>query len=266
MPSSKEKEKSTSSTKDKNDSKEREPRTVRTRDSEKRSKDLTTKAKSSDTASASKDGDDLKSMLQTINGNIKYLAETQGQMRENMEEMQIRMTRLEQPEEIEGPEPIDEEYYETPYEAMPGMSLEDYDEQSMNENDELKDEDSDSEQDDEINILPCSRFDNLANYMKTEKVSADVDSRLATHINTAFRNGISEKALNEELCARPENCTSLKPVRVNQTIWDSVSKIGRIKDLKIVEAQTNLSKSAAITAKVVQALAEMENNLKSKGI
>ena len=97
-----------------------------------------------------KEGEDLMIMLQNINCN-KSIDETRGQMRENMEEMQNLMTRIEHPAYFEDDEPFDENQFDM-YE---GMALDEFihnEEQLMNETDEPHDEDSFSGNGDERNI------------------------------------------------------------------------------------------------------------------
>ena len=48
------------------------------------------------------------------------------------------------------------------------------------------------------------------------------------------------------------------PVKVDPTLWESISKSAKFRDLKVTDIQKNLSKAGTIVAKVVQALALSE--------
>lgn len=205
------------------------------------------------------DENDLRNLMMNMNETIQYLADTQGRMRERMDALESKRMREETMEYNEIPEDSYENYESHEYEQMLPYKRARYEEEEedtedSNEDIEAQDQNANSE-------ANPSRFDNLANYLKTEKVSENLDERLANHINITFKKGISDKVVDEDTSARPANCEGLKPVKVNPMIWESITKSAKLRDLKATDIQQNLSKAASIVAKVVQSLAINEEKL-----
>ena len=198
---------------------------------------------------ASKDRqDDVYAQITTC---LQTLVQGQNEVAERLDMIEGRITNIEDTPMMEQYEQDefgdDEVQYDTEYSEGSDQEILDP-ETSRNEADE-----------------GMSRFRNLKlQYQKNEPVDKEVDPRLAHHVNSAFLNGISDRAIQESSAARPENCTALQPVRVNQMIWDPLTKLTKWKDIKISECQANIMKAAAIITKFVQSSAEMEVSMKGE--
>ena len=185
-----------------------------------------------------------------ITKTLNTLVEGQNDMRKSMEDRITAMEdRLNNMEEIPMTEPYDSEEVE---EWEPSYAAE-------------ISEESENESPAQTPAEGMPRFENLnQQYQKNEQVDKEVHPMLADHVNGAFLSGISDKAIQESIAARPSNCTALVPVRVNQMIWDPLTKITKWKDIKLSECQSNIMKAASILAKAVQLSAETEVGLKGK--
>ena len=90
-----------------------------------------------------------------------------------------------------------------------------------------------------------------------EETSAEVDSELASIINSMLKNGLPEEKLQDKLSKyhRPKNCENLTKVRVNQGVWDNLSPAVRSQDVKLQKVQTSLFKGlCALTSAINKCL------------
>ena len=92
-----------------------------------------------------------------------------------------------------------------------------------------------------------------------------IDETLATNITDLFRNGMNEDQysdmIKDENNARPENCEGLRVVKTNQLVWDIISQEAKTIDRKMQNIETSVIKGSIILAKVVNKLADVENEL-----
>lgn len=111
-----------------------------------------------------------------------------------------------------------------------------------------------------------SRFKNMSKRFKSREVcDVKIDETLATNITDLFRNGMNEDQysdmIKDENNARPENCEGLKIVKTNQLVWDIISQEAKTIDRKMQNIETSVIKGSIILAKVVNKLADVENEL-----
>ena len=82
-------------------------------------------------------------------------------------------------------------------------------------------------------------------------------------VNNLFRDAIPDDKYNElvKKYNRPENCTGLSSVRVNQLVWDIIRPESRSLDVKFQAIQTSLVKGAtALTQLVVELAQQTKDN------
>ena len=111
-----------------------------------------------------------------------------------------------------------------------------------------------------------SRFMNMSKRFKSREVcDVKIDETLATNITDLFRNGMNEDQysdlIKDENNARPENCEGLKVVKTNQLVWDIISQEAKTNDRKMQNIETSVVKGSIILTKVVNKLADLENEL-----
>ena len=191
---------------------------------------------------------------------MKDFGENQRAMNETLQVTQERM------DEIEARENMMEEYQDDDDEEMECYSPNKRFRMDYNDNEEIEEGECVEFEDTVEGDGECSnRFGKLIQtYHKADKVGDEVNANLAEHINVIFSKGISEKAVEDISGARPANCTALKTPKINQTIWDPLSRATKFRDIKISEAQANLNKAAAITAQAIHKLAIIESETKGK--
>ena len=87
-------------------------------------------------------------------------------------------------------------------------------------------------------------LNSLKNDLQKEETGPNVDSELASIINTLIKDGLPEKKLQDKMNKyhRPGNCESLTKVRVNQAVWDNLTKPVRSQDVRLQKVQTSLLK------------------------
>ena len=92
--------------------------------------------------------------------------------------------------------------------------------------------------------------------LQKDETGPDVDTELASIVNTLIKDGLPEEKLQEKMNKyhRPGNCENLTKVRVNQAVWDNLSPSVRSHDVKMQKVQTSLFKGMC-------ALTSMTNKL-----
>ena len=108
-----------------------------------------------------------------------------------------------------------------------------------------------------------NRFDSMSKRFKTsEKCSDEVDNTLASNINELFMNGMEEGKLNEllkdEKFARPENCESLRVVKLNKLVWEAISASAKSNDKKLQNVENSIIKASTLLVKTVNNMAKLE--------
>ena len=68
--------------------------------------------------------------------------------------------------------------------------------------------------------------------MQKDETGPNVDSELATIINTLIKDGLPDEKLQDKMNKyhRPGNCKNLTKVCVNQAVWDNLSPSVRSQD------------------------------------
>ena len=106
-------------------------------------------------------------------------------------------------------------------------------------------------------VLNCLKQD-----LQKEQLSPDVDSELATIINSLIKDGLPEDKLQNKMNKyhRPGNCSHLAKVRVNQALWDNLPPTVRSQDLKLQKVQTSLFKGMCALTNTINIIL---NNMQS---
>ena len=89
--------------------------------------------------------------------------------------------------------------------------------------------------------------------MQTESVDNEIKDDLASFVNNAFRNGVSDEKLAELVkdIHRPSNCDALVKTRVNQGLWRLLKPHTQTEDSKLQSVQNCIVKSAANITKLL---------------
>ena len=102
------------------------------------------------------------------------------------------------------------------------------------------------------------------NLKAKEKIDSPISDELASIVNDLMSNGVSEETLKDqkEKHNRPENCTYLTVLKVNEEIWDHANEDFRSKDIKLQRIQHNLVKGTTVIVQLMnKTLAAVQNNV-----
>ena len=101
-------------------------------------------------------------------------------------------------------------------------------------------------------------LNSLKNDLQKEETGPNVDSGLASIINTLIKDGLPEEKLQDKMNKyhRPGNCESLTKVRVNQAVWDNLTKPVRSRDVRLQKVQTSLLKAMCALTVMINKLVD----------
>ena len=106
------------------------------------------------------------------------------------------------------------------------------------------------------NSNSCSFADILSKYKQAEKTGPNVDSSLADSINSLYADGLPDNGLKElmEKHSRPDNCTQLTEVRVNDLIWVLLNSFNQAQDSRFQIIQNCLVTAGVTVTKLLDML------------
>ena len=94
--------------------------------------------------------------------------------------------------------------------------------------------------------------------MQKDETGPNVDSELASIINTLIKDGLPDEKLQDKMNKyhRPGNCENLTKVRVNQAVWDNLSPSVRSQDVRMQKVQESLFKGMCALTSMINKLVD----------
>ena len=102
------------------------------------------------------------------------------------------------------------------------------------------------------NSNSSSFADILSKYKQAEKTGPNVNSGLADSINSLYADGLPDNGLKElmEKHSRPDSCTRLTEVRVNDLIWVLLNSFNQAQDSQAQDSRFQIFQNCLVTAGV----------------
>ncbi|XP_045166692.2 uncharacterized protein LOC123530066 [Mercenaria mercenaria] len=141
------------------------------------------------------------------------------------------------------------------YDLSQGNGNDDYDVQDWEQDDQYAPDDQRSLSGDDDDVFSRS----AKKFQKSDSVAPEVSEKLATVVNSTFREGMSD----EHFCdvskniLRPSNCEALKETRVNSGVWSVLKPTTQTDDSKMRGIQNSIVKAACNIVKIMDKGSQM---------